>query len=627
MAKRLVKPPPPDRGEQPPPAAGWAKRIEHALAGVVLWVFDLLFESISSVLAHGAKSWMEDMEVDLIELTKPVVNDILGNPDVPDSIKTLLAKALGGEHQAGAAILGGVATSVGTGAAGAFLAPVFRMINYGIDRVIHTARVDPAVAFAMIRRVPETREKVEGDMKDLGWTDVRLKGWEMLTEPVIPESGLLVLWFRYPDRRGGIEAELKARGWTPARIENLREANIPRPGVQEEILFAVRDIYDAGAVSRFGLDAEFPAAFGEFAEKLGIPPEDQRRYWAAHWTLPGAQLGYLMKHRLRPGRADVEFTEADLNQLLKALDFSPFWRDKLAAISEAIFTRVDVRRMYGAGVIDRDEVYASYKDLGYADWRAEALTEFAIQDAGGAGKDITRAAIQEGYERALLDRAAAIEELLIIGYDDYEAEFWIAMSDWEIAKKEGDEIVKVVEKLYVSGEMGLSQAYTELANAQVPPARQERLISMWDIKKKAKVKLTSKSELDEWYKADLIDVGELTESLRKLGWDQRRTELFILRLDQELAILASKEAERAQVEQERIAKAEKSTAYQKDKADLDLQIALVNLEIADLKVAINQSEDSELIEQYKTTIIEDRAFIAAVRVAKADLRVDLTEFE
>ncbi len=623
-SKRLERHPPIDPGDPPDRSEGWGERLKHWLAGALAWLFELLFEALAKVLAFGVKEFVEDMELDLIELYKPFVDEIMSDPDIPDSVRDLFAQATSGESQAGAGLLASIGTSAGMSAASSILAPVMRIINYAMDRLMNTARFDPAVAIAAYRRFPELKKKFTGDMDDLGWTAERMKGWIELSKPTLPEGNLIALYFRYPAMQGRIKEELTMRGWTDQRIEDMIEAHIPRPSVQDEILFAVRDIYDPDPVSRFGLGAEFPDAFREFAEKLGIPEEDQRRYWPAHWNLPSLSFGIEMLHRLRPGRSQNTFTQADLNQLIKALDFSPYWRPRLAEIGEAIFTRVDLRRMLQAGVIDRDEVYESYLDLGYAPWRAEALTEFAAKTGGSTEKDLTRSAITEGYKRGLMSRDEAKSELMFIGYDEVESEFWVAMRDWEIQKSESDELEKVFQTLYVSGEMSLPELYVELGGIGVPATRQETLIRLWEIKKKAKVKTTSKSELDEWYKADLIKVDELTQGLRKLGWDARRSELFVLRLDQEVAIMSAKEAERAQKEHERIEKAELTSDYQKEKSRLDLMIALVNLEIADLKLAINQSEDSEQIADYKTQIITDKIVIAQFRAEKADLRVDLT---
>ena len=84
--------------------------------------------------------------------------------------------------------------------------------------------------------------------------------------------------------------------------------------------------------------------------KAGLPEEQARNYWAAHWELPSAQMGYAMFQRRI-------IDHETLVMLLKSLDIMPFWRDKLIEMSYNPLTRVDVRRMYGLGVLSEEEVY------------------------------------------------------------------------------------------------------------------------------------------------------------------------------------------------------------------------------------------------------------------------------
>ncbi|GAI69295.1 unnamed protein product, partial [marine sediment metagenome] len=79
--------------------------------------------------------------------------------------------------------------------------------------------------------------------------------------------------------------------------------------------------------------------------------------------------GFEMLHR------DV-ITPEQLNSLFMATDIMPWWREKLQAISYSPLTRVDVRRVFKMGIIDREQVYRTYLDLGYNEEKAEWLTSF-----------------------------------------------------------------------------------------------------------------------------------------------------------------------------------------------------------------------------------------------------------
>ncbi|GAH81965.1 unnamed protein product, partial [marine sediment metagenome] len=116
---------------------------------------------------------------------------------------------------------------------------------------------------------------------------------------------------------------------------------------------AVREAFTPAIAKKFGQYEDFPPDFEKYAGMKGLSKEWAERYWAAHWSLPSPSQGYDMLHR---GIIDNK----ELFMLMKALDIMPFWRDKLMQMSYHLLTRVDIRRMYKAGVLTEAEVYESY---------------------------------------------------------------------------------------------------------------------------------------------------------------------------------------------------------------------------------------------------------------------------
>ena len=102
--------------------------------------------------------------------------------------------------------------------------------------------------------------------------------------------------------------------------------------------------------------------------------------------------------------------EPKLRQLMAAQDIIPGWRDELIAISYRPYTRVDIRRMHDVGVLDEDEVYEAYQDIGYNDEKARTLTDFTIALNSDDPDDIepldglTRSSIIAAYKDGIIDR-------------------------------------------------------------------------------------------------------------------------------------------------------------------------------------------------------------------------------
>lgn len=183
------------------------------------------------------------------------------------------------------------------------------------------------------------------------------------------EQGAQML-FRTNLGAAGFSGLLKALDYAPTWRDKLEEIARPIPPLSDMIRFAVRDVYTPATVNTFGLDEDFPAVFAEQAALHGMEPPYPQQYWMAHWRLPSAQQGYRMLWRdeLNPQQLDV---------LLKALDYPPFFRQKLANIAHLVPGRIDLKRMLKHDILNRQQVKAGYVRLGYTDSDAERLTQIA----------------------------------------------------------------------------------------------------------------------------------------------------------------------------------------------------------------------------------------------------------
>ncbi|GAH25686.1 unnamed protein product, partial [marine sediment metagenome] len=117
--------------------------------------------------------------------------------------------------------------------------------------------------------------------------------------------------------------------------------------------------------------------------------------------------------------------------LLRALDVMPFWRDKLTGIAYRRLTRVDVRRMYKAGVLTREEVYEAYLQHGYTDENAKRMTEFTVQWAMPKEASITRSDILSAYKNRMIDRTMASDLLADMGEEYFHREFMLKAVDYK----------------------------------------------------------------------------------------------------------------------------------------------------------------------------------------------------
>lgn len=194
----------------------------------------------------------------------------------------------------------------------------------------------------------------------------------------------------------------------PEMVRILKAMTTYVPPPQDLIRFVVREVFDDELRRQLQLDSDIKddSPYWQWASASGLReveiPDGKggflkrnfaKDYWAAHWQHVSPTQAYEMYHRLRPGRLgrlpaelrDVKpFLLEDLRRLLRVQDFAPGWRDRLAAISFRTVGRLDARRIYRAGIVDRAELTEMFKDFGYGPDDAEKLAgyeEWSLQNA------------------------------------------------------------------------------------------------------------------------------------------------------------------------------------------------------------------------------------------------------
>lgn len=200
------------------------------------------------------------------------------------------------------------------------------------------------------------------------------------------------------------EDALRAADYAPTWRAKLGEIARAIPSITDFIRFAVREVFDPAQRAALKLDEDYPPEFTAKASLHGMIESDARDYWAAHWQLPSPTQGYQMLWR-------DEINEAQLDDLLKALDYSPTWRNKLRNIAYHVPGRIDLRRMYAEGLIDYAELVKGYQRLGYNAADSKMLADFAVKlaekSSTGTGKAFVAKAQTQLWNRTHTSYLAA----------------------------------------------------------------------------------------------------------------------------------------------------------------------------------------------------------------------------
>lgn len=313
---------------------------------------------------------------------------------------------------------------------------------------------------------------------------------------------------------------LRSLGYKPESIELLKRLALYIPPVEDLITMSVREVFSPEIAEKFGQYEDFPTEFERFARMKGVSTEWAQRYWAAHWRLPSAEMGYEMLHR------DV-IGQDDLNMLLRALDIMPYWRDKMIEISYRPYTRVDVRRMHKYGVLEVEDLVRAYKDIGYNDERAEKMAEFTEAYNLGEEKTLHKGELTRLYTEHVIKRDDYIKQLIGLGINKKSANYLADLADIKIEKKVLDEQIRSIGILYMEGRLAEDQAQVELNKLDLSTAQILRYFEIWNAKKASKFRHLPLEKLDKLLKLGLIKQDDYLTRVQTLGYSNEDARLLM----------------------------------------------------------------------------------------------------
>ena len=376
-----------------------------------------------------------------------------------------------------------------------------------------------SLILAMYRDSSKT-ESVKDMLHKHGYNDTNIDTMFAASKSIPAPDDYKNLFLRGEITEAQLNDGMKKYGFTDQEIMELKKLFYPIPSYPDLIRMAVREAFYPDYVEEYGLMAELPGEYLEWTAKQGLSDEWAKKYWASHWELPSILRGYEMLHR---GVID----DAQLDSLFMAQDIMPWWRDKLKAISYHPLTRVDVRRVYRMGIINRDQVYRTYLDLGYNDEKAEWLTRFTEMEQGEKERDLSKAEVLSAYAKSILSQAETNQMLLDLGYAQNEVNVLISMKDYQELKDNKARELKRIQKFFHAGSYTANQAINELGRLDMTGSEQDTTMQLWESEKLARLASPSKKDLDSLLKGQVINDAQYREEMGHLGFVPKYVEWFL----------------------------------------------------------------------------------------------------
>ena len=252
---------------------------------------------------------------------------------------------------------------------------------------------------------------------------------------------------------------------------------------------------------------------GKYAKAQGLSEEWLKRYWYAHWRLPSPEQGINMYFR-----GLINFDQ--LKDLLVALDYPPFWVEKLLGLAQAIPTRVDLRRFIENGLADFEYVVEQYRKLGYSEEDAERLARLAFFTATQEERNKLRKTILNGFKLGWINEDEARELLKSLYIQDNVIDFLIQNAKLEKHQDQIEAELKVIKNRFMKGVIDENKMFTELIKLGLNSKEAEFYRYVWTKEKESRQKTLTKYELKEMLKHGIIDEKTFVDKLVEMGYSK-----------------------------------------------------------------------------------------------------------
>lgn len=346
-----------------------------------------------------------------------------------------------------------------------------------------------------------------------------------MVEQYLPIGDYITLFRRGELNEEKLNEKLSLQHFSQETIQQAIKATEYFPSAPDLVRFAVREVFTPATAEKFGQYQELPQQFLDLAKKAGLPEQVAKWYWAAHWELPSANMGYEMFQR--------RIIDKDtLIMLLKSLDVMPYWQDKLVQLSYNVVTRVDTRRLFDTGIWDKQQVYNSYLDMGYSPTNAGYLTDYTCRDSVNEKYAYTKTMLEKEFKENYISLEQFKQYLVDMNYDPNSLDMYIQIIEHEKMQDDTDNYVKEITAQFNNGLISIDEVSNQLSKYNLPASFISATVAKLKASKSVKAKLPTREDLTNWLNLGIIDGVTFGKRMLSLGYTSLDTEYYMSEIAQ-----------------------------------------------------------------------------------------------
>ncbi len=367
---------------------------------------------------------------------------------------------------------------------------------------------------------PELHEQVVEVLKRNGYSEDDIKLMFVSRYALHPPGDVAEMFLRGILNKEQAENRLRELGYTDERIGELEQSWKRIPTLPDVVRYLAKEAFEPDMQALFGLNDGFPEESIEWAAKQGLDEKWARAEWVSHWRDLGLAPILDAFHR---GFIDWKYVERYMN----LIEIPPGLREIVAKSAYSVYTRVDVRRMYQLGVMNEEQVYRAYLDLGYDPEKAQNLTKFTVIDVASEDQPITRKDVIDGFKAGDVTAAEAEKLLVQVGFKEDRAVYLVYRAQMDLDRAARTQQQGLIHDKFTGNLIDEAQARAALMAAKTPIAKANELLDQWRVQVFKDQKLPSKTDLDKMFKAKIIDERTYRVELSRLGYAVKYIDWYI----------------------------------------------------------------------------------------------------
>lgn len=210
--------------------------------------------------------------------------------------------------------------------------------------------------------------------------------------------------------------------------------------------------------------------------------------------------------------------EAYLRSLQEG-NLRPEWYSLAYANRYSLPSYFVVRGMVQDGSIKTDDAATIFEEAGWPPDLAKKAAASFSQGTASTAKKLTAAEWLTEYEGGYIERAELVAKIKALGYAPAEAEAYAELADARRAKSARNAVVQRIHTRYVGHKLTDQEAETDLAAQGVPEPAHRILLESWKAEREANVTRLTQAQIVKAFKKGVFDRPTTEEHLSDQGMD------------------------------------------------------------------------------------------------------------